>query len=121
MADPVTVLKGFRRDESPGTVFPEDSGLIAIETRELERFEINLSPGDGPALEWTGYMVHRGKRMPLPPGSFLDEEKGVFYCQPGVGYVGKYRFVFIAEEEAGMKKRKTRRDVSVTILPKFLN
>jgi hypothetical protein len=121
IAGPVTVLKGFRRDESPDTVFPEDGGLIAIETRELERFEINLSPdslNSGPALEWTGYMVHRGKWMQLPPGSYLDRGNGIFYCQLGVGFVGKYRFVFIAEE-AGIGKRKIRKDVSLTILPKF--
>jgi hypothetical protein len=42
----------------------------------------------------------------LPVGSTLDNREGVFYWQPGPGFVGQYRFVFIMKNETGQMNRK---------------
>jgi hypothetical protein len=52
---------------------------------------------------------------PLPIGSTLDKDGGVFYWQPGPGFVGEYRFVFVAKDDQG---RSTRKNIVVNIEPK---
>ncbi|MDQ1353620.1 MAG: hypothetical protein QG657_3926, partial [Acidobacteriota bacterium] len=36
----------------------------------------------------------------------FDSRKGIFYWQPGPGFVGEYRFVFIMKSETGQMYRK---------------
>jgi hypothetical protein len=56
-------------------------------------------------------MVADGKLQALPPGSFLDQRSGDFYWQPGVGFNGTYRLVFIRTEDG----QRVRIPVEVTI------
>ena len=42
-----------------------------------------------------GYLVVGEQLRELPIGSTLDKENGIFYWQPGPGFIGEYRFVFI--------------------------
>ncbi|MCX6580793.1 MAG: hypothetical protein NT166_11500 [Candidatus Aminicenantes bacterium] len=46
-------------------------------------------------------------------GSTMDVERGIFYWQPGPGFVGRYRLVFIKKDSHG---RATRKDIIVEIL-----
>ena len=39
-----------------------------------------------------GYQLIDGKRVPLPIGSSL--KRGIFYWQPGPGFLGDYTLVF---------------------------
>lgn len=51
---------------------------------------------------------------PLPIGSTLDSERGVFSWQLGPGFVGDYSFVFVSRDEGGAKHKK---NIRVRILP----
>ncbi len=95
------IKKGFDADIETQAVYPDEEGVIHIEIRELERVEIHLPPG----------VVNIS---PLPIGSTFDPGKGIFYWQPGPGFVGVYRFVFVEKDEAGQVNRK---DIIVNIAP----
>jgi hypothetical protein len=62
-------------------------GVITIQSEELDRIELQLGPGA------TAFGRDGHERRPLPIGSHLDPETGVFTWQPGVGFVGAYDFV----------------------------
>jgi hypothetical protein len=62
----------------------------------LERIEIDL--GLSPAASGgtiSGYLLVGNAHRPLPIGSKLDTANGIFYWQPGPGFVGTYDFIFI--------------------------
>ena len=91
-----------------------------FEIEELERIVIELTQNTNtqntrntPANSYAGYSVVGNRLNPIPAGSTLDSENGIFYWSPGPGFVGKYRLVFIDN------KNKTQRRVEVTILPKY--
>ncbi len=95
----VGVIKGYREDAAPQTVYPNENGIIAVEIKELERVEIHF-----PASPVNNV-------SPLPIGSTLDKEKGVFYWNPGPGFLGDYELVF-ADNFGNHSKR-----VKIKILP----
>ena len=51
---------------------------------------------------YAGFMLVGGELRPLPVGSTLDPEKGVFSWSPGPGFVGKYDLFFVLKNEAGI-------------------
>jgi len=63
-----------------------------------------------------GYLVVGDELKPLPIGSTLDSERGIFYWQPGPGFLGAYDFVFIKEDPSGFS---TKMRLRVIIYPKF--
>ena len=95
--------KGYNENEKPQAIYPGKNGIIHIEIKELERFEIHF-PGE--IFNFS----------PLPIGSFLDTRRGKFYWQPGVGFIGEYRFAFIERVPTGKSKM---RNISVTIHSKY--
>jgi hypothetical protein len=99
---PVEIRKGYNRNNEPEILYSDKKGNINIQITELQRLQIHFS---NPVLNLS----------PLPIGSFLDSERGVFYWQPGPGFVGNYRLAFIVEDQRG---NKTKKDVRVTIVPK---
>lgn len=60
----------------------------------------------------SGCLVEGGAFKPLPVGSTLDKERGIFYWLPGPGFVGRYRFLFTSP---GGKEEL----LSVRIIPRF--
>jgi hypothetical protein len=115
----IRVKKGYSEEAEPREIYPDEHDMITIEIKELERLEIHIPEGTrglAPLSRYTGYHVVGPQLRPLPIGSYLDTEKGIFYWQPGVGYLGEYRFVFIKRGDAGgMNKMFIR----VKIIPKF--
>jgi len=97
---PITVIKGFRKDAAPQTVYPGDNGITNIVIHELERVVIDFRVAVQPLKS-------------LPIGSTLDREKGVFYWNPGPGFIGNYELVFIDSIENRAKR------VNINILPKY--
>jgi hypothetical protein len=91
---PVWIRRGFRADAAPDRVYPDNAGWIRIEMPEVGRLELDLNGPMTRGLNWTGASVVEGKRRPLPIGSRLDAARGIFYWQPGPGFVGTYEFVF---------------------------
>ncbi|MCP5050551.1 MAG: hypothetical protein GY940_25530, partial [bacterium] len=100
---PVGIRTGYDRTVEPFPIYPDVNGIIDIRIKELEPLEIHFS-------------AETGNRTPLPVGSTLDTEKGIFYWQPGPGFIGRYPFTFIKRENSG---EMTRVHLLITIMPKF--
>jgi hypothetical protein len=90
---------------------PDEGAVNRIEIKELERVEINL-PGAG---DLEGYMVIGDELRELPIGSTLDSSRGIFYWQPGPGFVGEYRLLFIGKDNEGLFIKK---NIVVNIKPR---
>ena len=108
----IRVKKGYNRNIKPQERFPDKNGNIAIEIEELQRLEIDL----GVESTWTGFQEVGNRLRRLPIGSFFNSPKGIFCWQPGPGYVGRYRLVFLEKRPGGELRKKF---VTVHILPKF--
>lgn len=99
---PVKIMKGYgqaKEPASPELVYPGDGGIITVDIEELERVEVHF-PGSTYSLS------------PLPIGSTLDAHAGIFYWQPGPGYVGDYKYEFIKVE--GAEPGKIRLNVRIS-------
>jgi hypothetical protein len=73
----------------------------AIEMQELERIQLQVGASDG-------FLMVNGERRPLPIGSTLKD--GLFYWQPGPGFLGEYQLLF--ERPGGQPTR-----IKVTVRP----
>jgi hypothetical protein len=117
----VEVHLGWDRSEDSAYWFQVPSGREDAKKRE------KLAGGSGGSratnssakssgVIYTGYMIEGDELKPLPIGSTLDTERGIFYWQPGPGFIGTYEFVFVKNDTAG-RAMKTR--LRVDIRPKF--
>ncbi len=104
----VEIRRGYRADAELETVSPDENGIIQLEMRELDRIEVHL-------LETTskgqiqGFHLVGSDRRPLPIGSTLDKEKGIFYWALGPGFLGAFDFVFWSNADvAGGEKIRIR-------------
>ena len=112
----VKVKRAASDDKSSELVFPEWSGEIRVRAHETEQVEVQLgNQFDGSQATYEGYVAVNGRMRPLPVGSTLDSTTGVFTWQPGPGFLGSYRFVFLRITPDGFK---TRIPVDVRITPK---
>jgi len=130
--------QGYDMNTGLNAISPDDNGMFNIEIPELERIEIHLSElddyeGEGepnPNFDikasiqrdfnknrssCRGYSIVGDQSRELPAGSTLDTDTGVFYWQPGPGFVGKYRLFFITETQDGTL---TQKNCTITIKPK---
>jgi PKD repeat protein len=107
----VIIEKSYNRDSIPQEIYPDENGDIHIEIRELEQVEIYLG-----CSQWRGYQVIGSRLKPLPVGSTLDTGRGIFYWQPGPGFIGEYQLVFISREKNGELTKKT---IKTSIMPIF--
>ena len=110
--EPIRLRRGYTKDRLPEIIYPDNFGVISVEMREVGRIELNLGESAG----YKGYTVVGEELRSLPIGSTLDTKKGIFYWQPGPGFIGGYDFIFIKQEENGLK-RKLR--VRIKIMPSF--
>jgi len=111
----ILVKKGYRQHTEPQTIYPGEKDMITIEIEELERLEIQLTPGNTSSCRYKGYLVVGSSLKALPIGSAFNTVSGVFSWQPGPGFIGNYRLVFIEEAADGYI---TRKNISITITPK---
>jgi hypothetical protein len=104
-SQPVRIKKGYGRNTIPQTVFPGEKGVIFIEINELERLEIQLfDPGESTCGT---NLKHRTLSLSsLPIGSTLDRERGIFSWQPGPGFSGEFRLVFLGLVAPGEYKKR---------------
>jgi hypothetical protein len=119
---PVRVIKGYHTASHPQTIYADENQNITIEIKELERIEIHFSEGTrglaplselAPLLHWTGYQEVNSQLRQLPIGSTLDRKNGIFYWQPGPGFMGEYQLIFFAGDNRGML---TRKNMTIRIL-----
>jgi hypothetical protein len=101
---------------------------MKIEIKGLERVEIQLDANrteveakvkvekkeKGNLEFFTGFLVIGEQLNSLPIGSTLDTKRGIFSWQPGPGFYGTYKFVFLKAD--GIERRKVR--LIIKILPK---
>ena len=114
-SEPVKMFTGAKTGSIPEILYPGERGNIDIEIKELERIEIHLS-GQDANFTYTGYLEVGEQLWPLPIGSTLDTEKGIFYWSPGPGFVGLYPLVFVGKESDGEMSKKL---ININIVPKF--
>jgi hypothetical protein len=88
--EPIYLKKGYNKNVRPQRIYPDGNGMINIEINRMERVEINLGQ---PGLR--GFHIVGDQSRPLPVGSTLDSEKGIFCWQPGAGFTGHYRLLFM--------------------------
>ncbi|NIR10737.1 MAG: hypothetical protein GTN82_35400, partial [Candidatus Aminicenantes bacterium] len=84
-----------------------------IEIQELERVEFRF----GRNRQLSGWMLVGDRFRPLPIGSHIDPLEGIYYWQPGSGFVGEYHLVFMEKDRHG--NMTARRDIVVMIIPRF--
>ena len=84
------------------------SGRVVVRSEEVSRVELHLDAQGGPL---TGYLRVADALAPLPVGSRLDADTGIFTWQPGVGFVGSYDLVFVRRDEPGLVARQDVRVV----------
>jgi hypothetical protein len=115
---PVGVKRGYNAAAPLLTVYPDRKGFHAVRVRESEPMHVHLDEFDNhhPGTEFSGYMIVADALKPLPVGSTLDREKGIFHWLPAPGFLGEYRLVFIKEEEPGLM---TRKELIITVIPKY--
>jgi hypothetical protein len=113
---PVKAAKGFNENSEPQIIPLDDQGMNRTEMEELDRIEIVLSDRtNAKGYSYSGYMVVGQRLYSLPVGSTLDTEKGIFKWNPGAGFLGRYKLVFV---ETGPNGEMNKKDVIVEILPK---
>ena len=110
---PVSGRRGY--DESaPLGRYAVKNGATVVQSEELDRIELRLGAGQ----PLTGYLRSGGRLAPLPIGSALDSDSGVFTWQPGVGFSGSYDLAFV--RWAG-GRAVSRHDVRVVLNAKASN
>ena len=83
------------------------SGVTVIRSEEVSRVELQLGEGDE-----TGYLRTPAGLAPLPVGSRLDHTTNTFRWAPGVGFVGRYDFVFVRSTNG---RAVSRREVRIVL------
>jgi Leucine-rich repeat (LRR) protein len=116
----IKVKTGYNPKDSNQANRDGDIGINQIEIPELGRLELSLNgktveEESNPGTSYVGYQLVANGLRPLPPGSYLDKKRGIFYWQAGVAFVGNYQLVFIKTDGSGSQ---TRQEVTVTIKPK---
>ncbi|MCP4151700.1 MAG: hypothetical protein GY757_28410 [bacterium] len=120
LSKPVYFKKGFSQAKG-NLVSPDKEGVIHLAVRELERVVIELdgnmvaldSKQNASGFRFTGFQPVGKSFRPLPIGSTFDYERGIFYWQPGPGFVGSYNLVFVDNA------RRVLRRIKIEIGSKF--
>jgi PKD repeat protein len=105
---PIGYKIGYRGSGDPEIVTPDDQGVIHLRVRETERIELQF----GRPVE-AGFLAFGDDPRPLPIGSTLDKEHGIFSWQPGPGFIGAYGLMFVDGVDRSL------RDVEILIGPKY--
>jgi hypothetical protein len=107
---PLTVRRGWDL-EAPFALFGAGAnGVTVIRSEEVNRVELQLGDGD-----YTGHLRTDAGLAPLPIGSRLDTTTNTFTWAPGVGFVGRYDFVFVRSANGAAV---SRREVRIVLHPK---
>ncbi len=108
-ADRVEVMMDFELKER---MF-KDGLLLGLSSNQRSGIASDVSGKDlaitrkESSEKWFGYLVVGEELRPLPIGSFLDSEQGVFFWQPGPAFFGDYTFMFVK------LTNRTNRDISL--------
>ena len=107
---PLAGRRGWDLEAPYGSFGAGASGVTVIRSEEVNRVELQLGDGDV-----TGYLRTSAGLAPLPIGSRLDRATNTFTWAPGVGFVGRYDFVFVRSANGRVV---SRREVRIILHPK---
>ena len=110
---PVKVKKGYNQHIEPQIIYPDDSGNIIIEIKELQRVEIHL---EGYEKNWLVYRMIGQQLRTLPIGAVFDGKRNILSWIPGPGFLADHQFVFIQRSKTGEIQQKL---ITVRIRPQF--
>ncbi|MBD3414303.1 MAG: hypothetical protein GF421_07735 [Candidatus Aminicenantes bacterium] len=103
--------KGYQNDdETLEAVKKREDSTYEVKIEQLERVEIHFKGGAGQLIGWGDHTDE-----PLPVGSTLDKEKGIFYWNPGPGFLGQYVLHFAVTDG---QFRSRAQEIVVHIVPK---
>jgi hypothetical protein len=111
---PLRIKKGLHPTAEAQIVSPGEKGMICLEINELEPIEIQLS--NGLPLKLKGYLKVGEDYRPLPVGSTLDAQRGIFSWHPGPGFMRDYQLIFVIKNEFGEFVKK---QIHLRIVPKL--
>jgi Tol biopolymer transport system component len=109
-ATPLVGRRGWDLDAPFGIFVSGANGVTVVRSEEVNRVELQL--GDG---QYAGYLRTAAGLQPLPIGSRIDPTTNTFTWAPGVGFIGRYDFVFVRSTGG---RAVSRRDVRVVLQPK---
>jgi YVTN family beta-propeller protein len=81
----VHLRHGLNVNREPDPIAPDADGVYSVTMEEVGHIELHLGAA-------TGNMLVQGEAHSLPTGSTL--KRGVFYWQPGPGFLGEYTMQF---------------------------
>jgi hypothetical protein len=129
---PITVISTFeegtllniRELERMEVLLDENAWAQDAERRSAERAgqppasplaaRISGLQGQGEGIpRYEGYLVVGDELRPLPIGSTLDAGRGILSWQPGPGFLGDYRLVFVD------RKDRSRSSLTIRIKPRY--
>jgi hypothetical protein len=82
-----------------------DDGIRVLTVSQLERIALDITRESACAPTYAGYSVASGEMRELPVGSALDAASGIFYWQPGPGFIGSYDLLFVRTACSGERER----------------
>jgi hypothetical protein len=107
---PIMLGKGFDQRIAPQISYPDRTGARVVNIEEVSRIVLYLGGEmeSGPPGSYGGqaYLIVGGELRELPIGSTFDADQGIFYWQPGPGFLGEFDFVFI-KNAGGRQASKT--------------
>jgi Tol biopolymer transport system component len=106
----IEARRGWDREAPHESFAAGATGVVTIRSEEVNRIELQLGSGDH-----TGYLRTPAGLAPLPIGSRLDAATNTFTWAPGVGFVGRYDFVFVRSASG---HAISRREVRIILHPK---
>jgi hypothetical protein len=112
---PIEVITGYNTDVHHNMIYPDENGAVTLEIKELEPLEIHLNSPTCPT--WSGFQLIGNQLRALPIGSTFNASKGIFYWQPGPGFIGGYDLVFFNTDAWGQIVKQI---VRIVIKPKFI-
>jgi hypothetical protein len=125
----VFIRKGYDLNQAVEPIFPGTDGVIRIGIREAERLEVwlgqdfeRMDRGDrargippsslirsvSAESGFSGFSLVGDDLKPLPPGSFIDADAGIFFWQPGPGFIGPYDFIFVDKKSGVLLRLEVR-------------
>ena len=123
--EPIEIMIGFMEDLADSdkqVIYPNENGIFQVDLHELDRIEIHLHSSIRPGIKshdsYLGYLLVGEQVRSLPIGSTFDRREGIFYWQPGAGFLGNYSFMFIGKDNSGSSIKKR---IDINILPKYSN
>jgi uncharacterized repeat protein (TIGR03803 family) len=112
-AAPLVGRRGWNLDAPYSVYQPTGDGSVVVRGEEIDRLEVHLGARAG--TSHTGHLRVAAQLAPLPVGSTLDQNSGLFTWAPGVGFVGTYDLVFVRWEGA---RAVERREIRIVLQPK---